>query len=69
MVWEQKTIYPTSVYKLSKVEEKAPSFEEKFGKDWNPVAKTNQKEMASRGASKYPGNGTAIGILAGDKNG
>ncbi len=48
---EQRAICPTSIYKLSKVEERTPSFEEKFGKGWDAVAKTTRKEMASRADS------------------
>ena len=40
VVREQRAICPTPIYKLSKVEERTPSFEEKFGKGWDSVAKT-----------------------------
>ena len=45
---EQRVIRPILVYKLSKVEEKTPNFEEKFGK----ICKDDLKKKASRATSK-----------------
>lgn len=59
----------SSIYKLSKVEERTLRFEEKFGEGWDPVAKTTRKEIASGAASKRAGGGTIIGIFTGYRSG
>ena len=46
-----RTVSHASVHIVSKVEDAAPRFEEKLGRDRDPVAEATRKKMASRAAS------------------